>query len=140
MRAARRAGLYGVQQIEVDEADPLVVNIAMEDVPNTPFEGRQLFLLLHFPSSYPTRPPRIAFQHPLYHPNVYKTGTICWSDDDNTGSSYSLEGIIGMINTLLATPNPGSPANSDAARLYVRDKDAWAKEARRQAADVLFRL
>jgi ubiquitin-protein ligase len=140
VRAARRAGLYGVQQIEVDESDPLVVNIAMEGAPNTPFEGRQLFLSLTFPSSYPAGPPRIAFQHPLYHPNVYKCGKICWSDNDNTGSSYSLEGIIGMVNTLLATPKPDSPANRDAAKLYVRDKEACAREARKQAEDVLFRL
>jgi ubiquitin-protein ligase len=119
----------------------MIVNIALEGAPSTPFSGRQLFMSLQFPQNYPYSRPQISFQHPLYHPNIYESSNrICWSDNDTTGSAYNLEGIIGMVNTLLASPNPNSPANRDAARLYMRDKGAWAKEANKRAQDVLFEL
>ncbi len=141
MRAVKKAGLHGVQQVEFDVADPMLVNIALLGAADTPFEGRQLFMALKFPDSYPARPPAITFQHSLYHPNVWESSNkLCWSDDDNTRSTYNLEGIIGMVNTLMARPNPDSPANRSAAELYVRDQAAWRKEARARAKDVLFKV
>lgn len=141
MRAVQKAGLHGVQLVEFDAEEPMTVNIALEGAPQTPFDGRQLFMSLKFPADYPSRPPAIHFQHPLYHPNIYKhSNALCWFDDDDTGSSYNLEGIIGMVNTLMAKPNPASPANRDAAELYMRDELAWHRKARAKALDVLFKL
>jgi ubiquitin-protein ligase len=141
VRSVKKAGLHGVQLVEFDAEDPMVVNIALLGASGTPFHGRQLFLALKFPSDYPHQPPRITFQHPLYHPNVYKnTNKLCWADDDTTGSSYNLEGIIGMVNTLMAKPNPNSPANREAAELYIDSEQAWYNAARAQAKDVLFEV
>jgi ubiquitin-protein ligase len=139
VRSLQKARLHGVQQVEFDVDDPMTVNIALLGASGTPFEGRQLFLALDFPADYPYKPPAITFQHPLYHPNVYKDSyKLCWTDYDTTGSSYNLEGIIGMVNTLMAKPNTESPANRDAADLYMEDEKAWHKAARAKAQDVLF--
>lgn len=141
MRAVQKAGLHGVQLVEFDEHDSNRVNIAFEGASGTPFRGCQLFITLKFPGNYPASPPVITFQHPLYHPNVYEgSNRLCWSDDDNTGSTYNLEGIIGMVNTLMAKPNPASPANQHAAQLFTRDESAWREVARAKALDVLFKL
>lgn len=141
VRAVQKARLHGVQLVEFDVDDPMKVNIALMGASDTPFQGRQLFMSLKFPNSYPERPPVITFQHPLYHPNIYThSNALCWSDDDNTGSTYNLEGIIGMVNTLMAKPNPASPANREAAQLYMRDESVWRDTARAKAKDVLFTL
>ena len=38
--------------------------------PGTPFEGGLYKLSLSFSENYPTKPPRIMFTPPLFHPNV----------------------------------------------------------------------
>jgi ubiquitin-conjugating enzyme E2 A len=135
----QKAGLHGVQLVDCDAEDPMVVNIALLGAEGTPFEGRQLFMTLKFPDTYPNRPPMITFQHPIWHPNIYETtNKLCWSDDE-LGSTYSLEGIIGMVNTLMAKPNPTSPANRPAAQLFMSDEAAWRDTARTKALDVLFK-
>ena len=34
---------------------------------------------MHFNSDYPSKPPKCKFVPPLYHPNIYPSGTICLS-------------------------------------------------------------
>lgn len=139
LRAARKANLHGVQEIELDPEDPMVVNIAFTGASGTPFAGRQLFKTLRFPADYPYSPPKIKFQHPIYHPNVHEgSQVLCWDDDDTTGSTYDLISIIGMVNTLMGKPNTNSPANRGAAELYMQDENEWFAVARDKARDVLF--
>lgn len=100
LQAARKANLHGAQEIDLDPEDPMVVSIAFTGAPGTPFAGRQLFMSLQFPSDYPYRPPKIKFQHLLYHPNLYeRSNMLCWDDVDTTGSTYDLISIISMVDT-----------------------------------------
>jgi len=59
---------------------------------------------------------------------VYADGSICldilqarWSPTYNVGS------ILTSIQSLLDEPNPASPANPEAARLYQEDRAAYAR-------------
>lgn len=107
IRQLEKAKLFGVQLVDVDEEDPFKVNIMLKGAPKTPFHNKQLSMTLECPKNYPAAPPHIFFNHALYHPNVFtEDNSLCWSDDDNTGSTYTLEGIIGAVNTLLESPNP----------------------------------
>ena len=36
-------------------------------------------LVLEFPEEYPSKPPLVKFTPPLFHPNVYPSGTVCLS-------------------------------------------------------------
>lgn len=45
----------------------------------TPWEGGTYKLTLTFTEDYPTKPPKCKFTRPLFHPNVYPSGTICLS-------------------------------------------------------------
>jgi len=45
----------------------------------TPWESGLFKLWLLFPEEYPTRPPKCKFDPPLFHPNVYPSGTVCLS-------------------------------------------------------------
>eukprot|EP01104_Vermistella_antarctica_P008022 TRINITY_DN1995_c0_g1_i1.p1 TRINITY_DN1995_c0_g1~~TRINITY_DN1995_c0_g1_i1.p1 ORF type:complete len:130 (-),score=0.80 TRINITY_DN1995_c0_g1_i1:435-824(-) len=44
---------------------------------DTPWEGGIFSMTLHFPQDYPQRPPKVKFQTPIFHPNVYSDGTLC---------------------------------------------------------------
>lgn len=83
---------------------------------------------LLFPQDFPYNPPDFYFKRPLYHPNVYNDGRLCISilhppgDDPTSGETaaerwnptQSVESILLSVVSLLADPNPSSPANVDA--------------------------
>jgi len=45
----------------------------------TLWSGGLYKLVLEFSDEYPSRPPKCRFQPPLFHPNVYPSGTVCLS-------------------------------------------------------------
>ncbi len=47
--------------------------------PGTSWEGGLYKLTIKFPEEYPQKPPKCQFTTPLFHPNVYPTGTVCLS-------------------------------------------------------------
>ncbi|CEM26333.1 unnamed protein product [Vitrella brassicaformis CCMP3155] len=69
---------------------------------------------------YPDVPPKVAFTTPVYHPNVYKDGKICWELLEGKGwnSSIGFKGLLFHLQTFLENPNAESPANQEAARLW----------------------
>ena len=57
-----------------------------------------------------------------HHP-VYADGQICLDILQNRWSpTYNVGGILASIQSLLDEPNPNSPANSEAAKLYTENK------------------
>ncbi|KAI1253107.1 E2 ubiquitin-protein ligase peroxin 4 [Eutypa lata] len=110
-------------------------------------EGRWL-LRIAIPPTYPLQPPRIAFATPVVHANVsLETGEICLDLlNSGTGSSsksawtpaYSVLECVRAVRMLLASPEPDSPLNVDAAAL-LRAGDAlgarrlvefWSRDCR----------
>ncbi|KAK7755274.1 E2 ubiquitin-protein ligase peroxin 4 [Diatrype stigma] len=96
-------------------------------------EGRWL-LRITIPPTYPLQPPRIAFATPVVHANVaLETGEICLdllnSSDSGSGKTsawtpaYSVLECVRAVRMLLASPEPDSPLNVDAAAL-LRAGDA----------------
>jgi ubiquitin-conjugating enzyme E2 I len=85
---------------------------------------------------YPTKPPRCKFVPPLYHPNVYPSGTICLSilseenEDNKPGwkPAITLKQILLGIQTLLNEPNLDSPAQAEAYATYKKDRDAYNRK------------
>ncbi|KAM0786371.1 Ubiquitin-conjugating enzyme E2 7 [Microbotryomycetes sp. NB124-2] len=103
---------------------------------DTPFEGGVFEAELSFPRDYPLSPPKMKFNPPLFHPNIYASGEVCISilhapgDDPTAYESsserwspvQSVEKILLSVISMLAEPNIESGANIDACKVYRDDR------------------
>eukprot|EP00056_Hartaetosiga_gracilis_P016238 m.4405 g.4405 ORF g.4405 m.4405 type:complete len:789 (-) comp3876_c0_seq1:852-3218(-) len=97
----------------------------------TPFEDGTFKLSLSFTEDYPNRAPKVKFVSRIFHPNVYKDGSICLDILQNRWSpTYNISGILTSIQSLLDEPNPNSPANGEAAQLFRDNKHEYEKRVR----------
>lgn len=107
------------------DGDNLLNWIATIKGPNeTPYEGRSYRLRMKFGLDYPFVPPSITFETPIFHPNVdVKLGVICLDIlKEQWSAAYNIETILLSIQSLLGEPNPSSPLNIDAAKLWKEDQ------------------
>lgn len=70
------------------------------------------------------------FNPPLFHPNVYPSGTVCLSilnEEEGWKPAITIKQILLGIQDLLNDPNPDSPAQADAYNLFKKDRQAYDK-------------
>ena len=90
---------------------------------DTLWDGGTFRLTLTFTEEYPNKPPTVTFVTSMFHPNIYANGAICLDILQNKWSPiYDVSAILTSIQSLLSDPNPNSPANAEAARLFVEDR------------------
>ncbi|KAJ5238547.1 Ubiquitin-conjugating enzyme E2 [Penicillium chermesinum] len=105
------------------------------------FPDGNLYQHLHFildtdmRSSYfqSTLPSHQSFTPPLFHPNVYPSGTVCLSilnEEEAWRPAITIRQILLGIQDLLNDPNPESPAQADAYNLFKKDKQAYERRVR----------
>ena len=106
-------------------------------------------------TEYPTKPPKCEVQllsdasnhlmcssgkfvPPLFHPNVYPSGTVCLSilnEEEGWKPAITIKQILLGIQSLLDEVNPDSPAQADAYNLYKKDRDAYKKRIKNIVKD-----
>jgi ubiquitin-conjugating enzyme E2 I len=94
-------------------------------------------LIVEFSDDYPSRPPKCRFTPPLFHPNVYPSGTVCLSildADKGWRPSITVKQILMGIQDLLDTPNALDPANGEAYDLFMKSKTAYNNRIKQIAA------
>lgn len=97
----------------------------------TPYEDGMFKLLINIPDNYPYEPPKVEFKTKIFHPNIYENGNVCVSIlDTDWKPIMTLKSVILSLISLLSDPNPDSPANTDASKLYLNDKKLFKKKAR----------
>ncbi|KAJ7877394.1 ubiquitin-conjugating enzyme/RWD-like protein [Mycena olivaceomarginata] len=79
------------------------------------------------------------FSPPLFHPNVYPSGTVCLSilNEENPGNPLlpSNRLILLGIQDLMGNPNVDDPAQREAYTLFKTDKIAYEKRIRQLARE-----
>ncbi|KAH9385944.1 ubiquitin-conjugating enzyme E2 I [Nematocida major] len=97
---------------------------------SSPFAGHTLSLLVEFFATYPASAPQVKFITKVFHPNVYADGFVCldilaseWSP------SLNIKTILLAVHALLEEPNIDSPANEEAASLYVERPEKYIRLA-----------
>ncbi|EWC46085.1 ubiquitin-conjugating enzyme E2 15 [Drechslerella stenobrocha 248] len=100
---------------------------------------------------YPLMPPKMKFETPIWHPNIYENGTVCISilhppEEDKYGYEsaaerwlpvHTPETILLSVISMLSSPNDESPANIDAAKQWREDPAGFKKRARKCVRDTL---
>uniref|UniRef100_F6PWX4 Ubiquitin conjugating enzyme E2 I n=1 Tax=Macaca mulatta TaxID=9544 RepID=F6PWX4_MACMU len=65
----------------------------------TPWEGGLFKLRMLFKDDYPSSPPKCKFEPPLFHPNVYPSGTVCLSileEDKDWRPAITIKQVRGL--------------------------------------------
>lgn len=78
--------------------------------PDSPYSGGVFFLLIHFPTDYPFKPPKVNFTTKIYHPNINSNGSICLDIlRDQWSPALTISKVLLSICSMLTDPNPGLP-------------------------------
>jgi ubiquitin-conjugating enzyme E2 A len=97
---------------------------------DSPYEKGIFDMLIRFDSDYPFKAPSVKFMKAIYHPNIYRDGKICIDilQPDGWASTQTVRTIMISIISLFCDPNPASPANREAAELFVKNREEYNKK------------
>lgn len=114
--------------IIVNEHDINKMTIICLGPKETPYEEILSTISVSVPSGYPYSAPTIKFINKIFHPNISIDGHICLDVlKDKWSPVYTLRTILMSIMSLLSDPNPDSPLNGEAARMYTNSKESKSK-------------
>ena len=98
---------------------------------NSIWENGVFKLTMIFTDEYPNKPPDIIMKTKVFHPNFYVNGRICIDILKTQWSPiYDIRTILTSIQSLLTDPNPSSPANLEAAKLYSDNIQEYNKKVK----------
>ncbi|KAG2524279.1 hypothetical protein BBO99_00004378 [Phytophthora kernoviae] len=102
----------------------------------TDWEGGVYKMSLSFSDDYPSKPPLVKFTPPLYHPNVYPSGTVCLSilnEDKDWKPSVTIKQILKGVQDLLDAPNMADPAQREPYMDLKNDPELYKRKVRQLA-------
>ena len=84
-------------------------------------------------TEYPFICPKVIFNPPIYHPNVFAvTGNICLDIlKDAWTPAITISSLCISILSLMNDPNTSDPVNAVAAELFENDKELYKEEVKK---------
>ncbi|KRX10642.1 Ubiquitin-conjugating enzyme/RWD-like protein [Pseudocohnilembus persalinus] len=105
--------------------------VKLDGPSQTPYEKGQFTCELYLPEDYPMSPPKVVFTTKIYHPNIDNLGRICLDIlKKNWSPALQIRSVLLSIQSLLSSPNPDDPLNTEAAELWLSNEQAALKKAR----------
>ncbi|KAH9408050.1 PREDICTED: SUMO-conjugating enzyme UBC9-like [Rhagoletis zephyria] len=107
------------------------------------WEGGIYKLKMFFKEDYPSAPPKCRFEPPLFHPNIFPSGSVCLSildEEKDWRPSISIKQILLGIQELLDNPNIKDPAQADAYTCYNNNRKEYEMKVRAQAKAMAMQL
>lgn len=93
-------------------------------------------LKMYFKEDYPSSPPKCRFEPPIFHPNVYPSGTVCLSlldEEKDWRPAVTIKQILLGIQELLDNPNIKDPAQAEAYTIYMQNRKEYESRVRAQS-------
>ncbi|CAF1152029.1 unnamed protein product, partial [Adineta ricciae] len=124
LQKIRSEELPGINAIPIDE-DMRVWNALIDGPVDTCYEDGLFTLRMEFADTYPLTPPMVRF-------TFYADGSICLDIlQRNWSPTYDVCAVLTSIRSLLNDPNPNSPANNEAAKLFVENRRLYEAKVRK---------
>ncbi|KAG5223538.1 ubiquitin carrier protein [Salix suchowensis] len=92
---------------------------------DTSWDGGTFKLTLQFSEDYPNKPPQCDLFLECFI-QTYLSGYFT----ESVSPIYDVAAILTSIQSLLCDPNPNSPANSEAARMFSENKREYNRRVR----------
>lgn len=106
-------------------------NVTIFGPKNSPYVNGVFNLKITFSSAYPFKPPTIKFLTNIFHPNVSNNNICLDILKDQWAPSLTMKYVLTSIYSLLETPNPDDPLDTNAARLYKINREEFNLKARK---------
>lgn len=143
------SGLPGIVARPIDPTNLLIWKFSLQGPEGSPYEYGIFNGILTFPSDYPLSPPKMVFETPITHPNVYgegkRRGEVCISilhvGNDAFGYEkleerwrpvHSVTSVLLSVQSMLNDCNVESPANVDAAKLLSTNPTLFRQVVRKE--------
>uniref|UniRef100_A0A915PWA1 UBC core domain-containing protein n=1 Tax=Setaria digitata TaxID=48799 RepID=A0A915PWA1_9BILA len=86
---------------------------------------------IEFKKEYPFKAPKIRFLTKMYHPNVNEKGevSLAMALAENWKPSVKIDHLLTALAELLCSPQLGCVLRQDLAELYIKDADAYNRNA-----------
>ncbi|GAX78188.1 hypothetical protein CEUSTIGMA_g5630.t1 [Chlamydomonas eustigma] len=134
LRAIKNSPPEGCSASPSDDSNVFVWSATVLGPDDSAWEGGIFSLRITFGDRYPEKPPKVRFTSDIFHPNVYNDGTLCLDLlQDQWSPCHNICTLLTSIQSLLTDPNCSSPANPEAANIYMKDRVAYNKRVRRLA-------
>ncbi|CAG9317518.1 unnamed protein product [Blepharisma stoltei] len=108
---------------------------------DTAFEGGVFEFVIKFPKKYPSKPPKVFFQTPIFHPNIHPdSGRVChaflnhmWNP--NCHSKVIIDYLIELLNR----PDPENGFMGEATDVCLISREVWLDIARERTYEDAYR-
>jgi ubiquitin-conjugating enzyme E2 D/E len=113
-------------KLDYKENDLRNLTIIFKGPENTPYFDGNFSINVIYPIEYPFKPPKIKFVNKILHPNIDNYGSVCIDIlADKWSPALTITKVIISLCSLMASPNPDSPLNSEIADIYKKNRDLY---------------